>query len=309
MVNILNVHTGNVQIVSPAQTVEDAIRSTVNDSSSESDYALIFLGKKLKPEMILSEIEHFDNKKTVRLIRQYHSTAKQSMDPAELLKNLEHCKMLYNQFADNNDPTRFESLATFIKSDNYQKNILAKHSKEIKCSSQLAQDAIMDSELLISLVIKNNDFPSKNPHCVVILKEAMVAIIKQDREEFDRNRHQQQPGPSVNFPLFQNQRRVQNATPEITLGMLNAALASATPTGNISSNVTGTSAGAGSSTGLPPNEQTLSLNDLKVKYREQLDQMRDFGFTDENENIEALSVSEGNVEMALQYIIDSRMEE
>jgi len=295
--------TGKLHEVSIRQNVADIINGLV--TNSPSDYALVFLGKKLQLDKKLEDIPHLNDSHTIKLLKQRQTTEKleSSMTTKEIEKLLADIKrMLKKLNAGNIDPTNqsHHKLMAYVD-QTMLKKIIKEYPFLIAEDNLLSLDVIIDFRLLINMITENNKFLYDNPHCLIILKKALESVLESPTIN---NSRQSMHGNNSSHPST-SQIPSTSIPPLFTQQMLQQALAMTSTTANPDATEIQNSQESSSRMDIDANHNHKTHEYFRQKYSTQLEQMKDFGFNDEYKNVRALRLSSGNVEQALELVIES----
>ncbi|KAI6178511.1 Ubiquitin-like protein 7 [Aphelenchoides besseyi] len=300
MVKIVYKH-GLRTTVDSNQTVNAAIKLVV-DSNDADNCAVFFNGTKLDGEMVIGSIPGINDRHTLRVLRK---------DPPSVLseKNDPPTQSLSRIFESLND-TEKNKLTETIDMPDFRQRIMKKYP-ELMNDCELV-DVISDMLLVVTIVMKGKtNFVEKHPlfqrviyaiYELTFKPEEVARIFSESpmhlgqnsgaysSADFARLLGMQLPNPVQTAPM---NRPNQIITNELFASAMQQALNNSATTPSTSS----------SSVREPP---PLDLNALRQKYASELQQLHDYGFVDDDENIRALNATDGNFEAALELIIQAR---
>jgi hypothetical protein len=159
-----------------------------------------------------------------------------------------------------------------------------------------ALNVVVDYPLMTALLHNDKKFVEQHPDIVMVFKKFLDKVAGMAPPQGPRQRH--------NVRSTAPPRAVDANAPGITQDMLSQALAAVfqgTAGAGTSASATDTSQNAPAN--VPP---TINYEELRQKYASQLETMREFGFTNDEENLRALQACEGEVERALELVISFR---
>ncbi|KAL3101089.1 hypothetical protein niasHS_001549 [Heterodera schachtii] len=313
MVRIL-LPNGESANVSPSETVEEAIKHCVGGGiSSQNDYSLVFFGRKLNSDQRLADIPHLDGEsRSIRLFCRKLPGVSSEKNLADVDKLRSQCRTLYQNLGEELQ----QKLETYMVDDNNAifNSILKDHPELVH--DPIALPIVKDLRLLVPAIIENHKFAYERPVCAKILKKTLLQFGIMQQGPADSFMAQQGANgfPGQRMPAFNNRERpagtaptVPNqttGTPSITHDMLSEAM-------NLAF---GGAPSAGPSTATPVQQQqstppaiapSSTLHNAP-QFGVQLEQLHEYGFTNDVENVQVLAMTDGDVEQALQILIAMR---
>uniref|UniRef100_A0A915M969 UBA domain-containing protein n=1 Tax=Meloidogyne javanica TaxID=6303 RepID=A0A915M969_MELJA len=295
---------GTKKVINRSEKVPDVLKANCDDENYEN-FALVFFGRKLALDQKLETIQHLNENRPLYIICQKENNQKSKENKEEINKKLQACRASYRALIEDALPQvsaeAFKLLLSYMhenKCENY-KQVLKDYPNFVY--DQIGDAAICDFRLLIQFILKNDDFAYKHPDCLSVFKKALDNV----SAKFSST------STSVRFPsalmggdlAMPMQNNPSTGTQLITQQMLSQAFAVALgETAQPASNSQQSSSTQQTSTSQNDGEN----NNPRANFATQLQQMHEFGFTDDNENIQALLLTNGDVEQALQIIIAMR---
>ncbi|KAI6225907.1 Ubiquitin-like protein 7 [Aphelenchoides besseyi] len=299
MVKIVYKH-GPRTTVDSSQTVNAAIKLVV-DSNDANNCAVFFNGTKLDGEMVIESIPGINDHHTLRVLRKDPPSVPTKKDDPSI-------QSLSRIFESLNE-TEKNKLTETVDMPDFRQRIMKKYP-ELMNDCELV-DVISDMLLVVTIVTKGKTkFVEEHPLFQRVIYAIYELTFKPDEvarifsetpanlesnsgaytSEFARLLGMQVPNPVRTAPV---NRPNQIITNELFASAMQQALNNTTTTPSTSS----------STVREPP---PLDLNALKQKYASELQQLHDYGFVDDDENVRALNATDGNFEAALELIIQAR---
>ncbi|TKR93630.1 hypothetical protein L596_008046 [Steinernema carpocapsae] len=292
----------------PIETpIANVIADFIQPEADRENFRVVYREKYYDSEGTLAEIPNLKPHHSVKVIRKRRALQAEKLHPALNVKceKLRWCQKILK---------KMEHYLVSVTSDkNYIPNLLKEYP--VLKNEPYTLSVLCDRQLILSTFANETTLREVHPVIVDIIHEHGMkyahhrdqnpALIRDSGHDDYQDYQNMQPMRPVQPPfdpsmlVHPNQRQGQNqqgGAGGITMEMLQSAIfQSLRPGGEGSSSEASASISA-------PAPQQAPAPDFSV----QLAQMRDFGFTDEQENIEALIVTEGNVEMALEMVISNR---
>lgn len=259
--------------------------------------SFVFNGKKISASLVLNEVEHLQDNHNIYIIQKSVSQIKEI--------NLSEIKKYQNMLTlISSEDLEFVNFKNFFLEPENIKKIFFEHS-HLKLN-QIALDILSDPTLLMHYFYKQPNFFIEHNSLFLILKNYIDSILPSlNNSNMFSSSHNQLNNSFNSNSAVQSSSTLQQ--PAITSQMLQQALnfigftnqnANSTPTTFYN---------------VREENQNSSLMDVELNYNEsqhiyknQLEQMREFGFTNDEENIRALIISDGSLEMALEMVISMR---
>uniref|UniRef100_A0A914EFC5 UBA domain-containing protein n=1 Tax=Acrobeloides nanus TaxID=290746 RepID=A0A914EFC5_9BILA len=246
------------------QTIEELLNGL---SLNGSDFGIIYYGRTLKRDQVISELPGLKPNHKLYIICQ---KAKVPETPVLL-------------------PTKAKEVAKecLYRLENLQPYEEEKDFRPLINRDMHIMNALNDFSCIKASIGEEN-FVTEHPNFAVIVKSMLDKIVVSiPTTSWFAN----QPGNAV-----RRQAPAMNASPLITPEMLRNALNVALlPTPPVQPNQNVATSGGGN-----------AANQTQRNYAAQLEQLREFGFSDDNENLIALEACDGNVDQALELIITMR---
>ncbi|KAI1711983.1 UBA/TS-N domain-containing protein [Ditylenchus destructor] len=263
------------------KTVAQVLQELCTNSDNQ-EYALVFYGDKLSGESRLADVQHIDETSSLYLV---HNNAAYPSNEIEqdLDKQLSICKKKYEALTDDGK----QKLREQFQGDNLKK-IITEHPALYH--DQPLMSLIYDYKLLAEYLFTKENFAQEHPYAFVIFKTALESSATKP----------------ANSLLFMPPANLRPSTSAITADMLQQAMATVFTGLPSQAPVANTTTQAAPSNAPVSEPMEVDYGHLREAYASQLTQMRDFGFTDDEENLRALQACEGNVEAALELVISIR---
>ncbi|KAL7075951.1 hypothetical protein ACQ4LE_004436 [Meloidogyne hapla] len=296
---------GTRRIIDRSGQVSYVIKNNCMDENYEN-YALVFFGRKLDLDQKLETIEHLNEDRPLYILCQNGNNQKSNASKDQIDKKLQACRASYRALIEDVLPQvsaeAFKLLLSYIhenKCENY-KQVLKDYPNFVY--DQVGDAAICDFRLLIQFIMKNNEFAHEHPDCLSVFKKALDSVSSKFSSTSTSVRFPNSLlGGDITMPMQNNSAA---GTPLITQQMLSQAFAVAL--GDRPAQPTSNSQQSSSIQHTDTPQNLGESNDPRTNFATQLQQMHEFGFTDDSENIQALLLTNGDVEQALQIVIAMR---
>ncbi|CAD5207168.1 unnamed protein product [Bursaphelenchus okinawaensis] len=272
-----------------SKTIQDLI-NTVKPAGDSKKCVVFFRGQKLSDDQIIDQIAGIKPQNALRVLYDVTAAETEKMETSvdqQLVSTLENLQ----------EP-QVQKIADVITKPDFKRHYAAKYSKILENSTFLN---------LLADFSQWQDGIKMYPEFCQFVRHVIDEVIPKDA--FGRIFNP--AGPSIrSVPPANADNRItadalQNAFASVMGGNLDALAQN-------SQNLPTQSASApnlpSQGTEAPPVPPVPRENPMET-YRSQLDQFREFGFTDDGENVQYLIVTQGNFEMALELLIRSREEQ
>jgi len=280
-------------VVEPNLTVGKAIEMVT--TSPNVEHCVFFNDQKLDNSTVINEIPGIQDHHTLRVI-----SVQNGLELPSTKTTMREIERAFGRMTSD----EFHRLVKCMDGPKFKQELLTK-IPALSCDTQLLS-ALCDLELTLAILKKNPKFADEHPLFTLAIREILAQAFNADASNrlFSTN---QSYAPS-NQLSEANLRQLLNFLPTT------ATNARAPPPTNLITNDMFANAmqllgGQGPSTNNPvPQQPVPEPGDLLQLYAAQLALLHEYGFTNDDENVLALTEANGDIELALEVIIRNREE-